>query len=281
LGLATAADNRGQRLCAPEPLRFSATSYIVSETGTNAVITVVRTNGSAGVVSVDYATSGGTATPSQDYGPSIGTVAFADGQTSSSFLIRLSRDTLVEQNETVLLRLFNPQGGARAEQSEQRGVDDPQRRGVPLPGELDATFDPGAGAMVSCTWWRCSRMERFWPAARSRVLTAPIETASPRLNEDGAFAGPWLQPGSGANGLVWTLALQADGKVLLGGAFTSVNGIGRVRIARLNPNGSVDGGFQLASGVNATVYAIAVQADDRILIGRFIQQSERNEPRPA
>jgi len=39
-------------------------------------------------------------------------------------------------------------------------------------------------------------------------------------------------------------AIQPDGKVLIGGSINTVNGLSRHRIARLNPNGSLDGSFQ-------------------------------------
>ena len=63
---------------------FSATNFSVLETGTNAVITVVRTNGSVGRISVNYATTGGgSATLGIDYAPTNGALIFEDGSTNS------------------------------------------------------------------------------------------------------------------------------------------------------------------------------------------------------
>ena len=39
------------------------------------------------------------------------------------------------------------------------------------------------------------------------------------------------------------LPVQADGKILIGGGFTTIGGVARNRIARLNPDGSLDTGF--------------------------------------
>lgn len=68
---------------------------------------------------------------------------------------------------------------------------------------------------------------------------------------------------------VYAVAVQRDGKVLIGGYFTAVNGIARNGFARLNPDGTLDSSF--GSGVfqaNYTVIrSIAVQADDKILVG--------------
>src|SRR6476620_8137650 len=46
-----------------------------------------------------------------------------------------------------------------------------------------------------------------------------------------------------ANGRIWVVVVQPDGKILLGGEFTSVLGVTRNRIARLNPDGTLDTAF--------------------------------------
>jgi uncharacterized delta-60 repeat protein/prepilin-type N-terminal cleavage/methylation domain-containing protein len=72
---------------------------------------------------------------------------------------------------------------------------------------------------------------------------------------------------TGANGIVFSMAAAADGKVVIGGGFTAVNGTNRPQIARLNTDGTVDAGFDPGTGASSTVYAIAVQADGKVLIG--------------
>ncbi|SJZ88633.1 delta-60 repeat domain-containing protein [Trichlorobacter thiogenes] len=60
----------------------------------------------------------------------------------------------------------------------------------------------------------------------------------------------------------------ANSKVLVIGNFSSISGVARKNIARLNADGSVDSGFQLDSRIPADmIYAAAVQADGKILIG--------------
>lgn len=90
-----------------------------------------------------------------------------------------------------------------------------------------------------------------------------------RLNMDGSLDGSF-NPGTGANARVASIALQSDGRVLIGGDFTAVNGTNRDGIARLNSDGSLDGGFNPAPGVNGSpnrVSAVAVQPDGKVLIG--------------
>ena len=73
-----------------------------------------------------------------------------------------------------------------------------------------------------------------------------------------------------ANGTIQIVVLQSDGKILIGGAFTSLapNGgvsVTRNHIARLNPDGSLDTAFD--PNANGTVFAIVLQADGKILVG--------------
>lgn len=62
--------------------------------------------------------------------------------------------------------------------------------------------------------------------------------------------------GTGANGPIRSMLVQTDGKILVGGEFTSINGTARNRIARLNSDGSLDTTFNPGSGANGTVFAI-------------------------
>ena len=73
------------------------------------------------------------------------------------------------------------------------------------------------------------------------------------------------------NGIVWALAVQADGKTLVGGNFTLIDGSPHNHLARLNPDGTPDPDFA-AADVNGAVLAIAVQSDGRILIGGAFSQ---------
>ncbi len=59
--------------------------------------------------------------------------------------------------------------------------------------------------------------------------------------------------------------MQADGKILIGGFFSTVLGVTRNNIARLNTDGTLDTDFN--PNANGYVLAIAVQADGKILVG--------------
>ncbi|MBU1878290.1 MAG: delta-60 repeat domain-containing protein, partial [Chloroflexi bacterium] len=74
-------------------------------------------------------------------------------------------------------------------------------------------------------------------------------------------------PGTGADNDILAVALQADGKVLVGGNFTTMNTLAYNRIARLHADGAVDTSFDPGTGADNRVRAVAVQTDGKILIG--------------
>jgi uncharacterized delta-60 repeat protein len=101
--------------------------------------------------------------------------------------------------------------------------------------------------------------------------TATVRNHIGRLNADGTV-DPTFNPGT--NSIVQAVAVQPDGKILIGGNFTSVGGtlgsgtgtpVTRNRIARFNADGTVDPSFD--PGADNNVYALVVQADGKILIG--------------
>jgi len=93
------------------------------------------------------------------------------------------------------------------------------------------------------------------PEARNRIA---------RLNADGSLDTTFTDPN--ANNSVFSIALQVDGKILIGGDFTTVGGVARNRIARLNADGTLDTTFT-DTNANGSVWSIALQADGKILIG--------------
>ena len=68
-----------------------------------------------------------------------------------------------------------------------------------------------------------------------------------------------------ANNSVVSMAVQPDGKVLLGGTFTTLGGVARNRMARVDAAGVVDPAFD--PNVNGEVVAMVLQPDGKIVIG--------------
>jgi uncharacterized delta-60 repeat protein len=97
-----------------------------------------------------------------------------------------------------------------------------------------------------------------------------------RLNADGNLdttfnCSAGRIPKSSAD-YVTCLALQADGKIIVGGHFDALNGQARTNLGRLNPDGSVDAGFNPAANnpvLNADVRSVVVQPDGKIIVAGF------------
>ncbi|MBX7222501.1 MAG: FG-GAP-like repeat-containing protein [Blastocatellia bacterium] len=96
----------------PGMLQLSAANYSVNEANLAVTITVIRTNGTSGTVTVGYATSNATATAPEDYAPQTGTLTFADGEFYKTFTIPIVNDNQPEADEFVNLSVNNPTGGA-------------------------------------------------------------------------------------------------------------------------------------------------------------------------
>jgi uncharacterized delta-60 repeat protein len=94
-----------------------------------------------------------------------------------------------------------------------------------------------------------------------------------RVNADGSL-DTTFNAGSGFNGAVSKIVVQTDGKILVGGQFSSYNGIAVRGLARLNADGSLDANFNVSFPTtgNASISALVLQADGKLFIGgSFIQ----------
>ena len=89
-------------------LQFLNSNFAVSEDEGEATITVVRTNGSNGAVTVDYATKDDTAKAGEDYVSTSGTLSFADGETILGFVIPITNDNIgeIENSFDITLSTF-------------------------------------------------------------------------------------------------------------------------------------------------------------------------------
>jgi uncharacterized delta-60 repeat protein len=140
-------------------------------------------------------------------------------------------------------------------------------------GTLDAGFNPGADGPVRALALQPDGrilVGGFFMNLGGGTGTTPRHSIG-RLHPNGDVDGSF-DPGT--NGAVWTLAVEPDAQILVGGTFTAVGGgtgiTPRFRLARINADASVDPQFN--PGANESVYAMAVQSDGRIVVGGFFTQ---------
>ena len=101
-----------------------------------------------------------------------------------------------------------------------------------------------------------------------------------QLNHNGGLNFTSDFSGSGPNSTIWAMALQSDGKILIGGNFTEYNGTATNKIVRLNTDGSLDTSFN----VSTTDYYhytndIVVQPDGKILVAHATNYSDPSSTR--
>lgn len=95
----------------PQPtVQFSTSAYAVGEAASSATIAVNLNSLSSLPVTVNYATSNGTALAGSDYTAATGTLTFAPGETNKTFVVPITADTLDEANEVINLSLSSPAG---------------------------------------------------------------------------------------------------------------------------------------------------------------------------
>lgn len=137
-------------------------------------------------------------------------------------------------------------------------------------GNIDLTFNPGTGTGSNAV--RGAVFQDDGKAILVGDFTTYNGTAMNRIvrvNADGS-RDTSFNIGTGFNGTTNVAVVQPDGKILVGGSFTTYNGVSRPKIARLNSDGSLDTTFTPGTGVtgsNSLVGAIAVQSDGKILLG--------------
>jgi hypothetical protein len=139
-------------------------------------------------------------------------------------------------------------------------------------GSVDMGFDPGSGAnAVVASVAVVGADAKVVIGGQFIQVNGVPRSRIAQLNANGSL-DMGFDPGSGTNGGVIGVSTQSDGKVIVGGNFTQVNGVMRNNIARLNTNGSVDTTFDPGSGANNAVYSVPTQTDGKVLIGGGFNQ---------
>jgi len=133
-------------------------------------------------------------------------------------------------------------------------------------GSLDTAFHQGAGANNDVYTTTLQSDGKIIIAGLFTTYNGTTINRIARLNTDGSLDTAF-NSGAGANNYIAATAMQSDGKIIIVGDFTTYNGTARCRVARLNPNGSLDTTFNSGTGATCTVYATAVQSDGKVIIG--------------
>lgn len=133
-------------------------------------------------------------------------------------------------------------------------------------GTVDPGFNVGTGVLGAVHALALQPDGKLLVAGLFNSVNGVPRSKIARLNTDGSV-DPSFDPGTGADSYIFSVAVQADGKILIGGEFQNYQGQPRVRMARLHTDGSLDTGFDPGSGADSYVRCLLVQPDGRILVG--------------
>lgn len=135
-------------------------------------------------------------------------------------------------------------------------------------GTLDTTFNPNANGFV-----RSIAVQEDGKIVIGGLFTrvggtgagGAVRNYIARVNSNGSLDTTF---NPGANAAVLAVAVQSDGKVLMGGEFTTASGAARSYLARVNSNGTLDTAF--TTGANNFVFGIGLQSEGKIFVnGQF------------
>jgi uncharacterized delta-60 repeat protein len=141
-------------------------------------------------------------------------------------------------------------------------------------GTIDNTFNIGTGFGGTVTTIALQPDNKILVGGAFTSYSGTTRNRIIRLNSDGTIDNTFTI-GNGFNGttfpIVNTIALQPDGKILVGGDFTSYSGITSNYIVRLNTGGTIDNTFTIGTGFTGTtnpiISTIVLQPDGKILVG--------------
>jgi uncharacterized delta-60 repeat protein len=249
----------------PGSVEFAAEGFSANENGAWARLVVVRHSLSGDPFAVSFSTINGTAQANVDYASTNGTIQFATGQTNAEIQIRILDDSLMEGLETFTVKLSNATGGATLGTRSSATVTIVDDESI-TPGKLDTVFSPNSGANGTIFGISEDDNEGVIIGGSFTLANGVARHGLARLKSDGSIDDAF------ANGLlygetVYALARQVDGKLVIGGTFTTVSSVPRGRIARLLPNGSLDATFDPGTGADDVIRTISLQPDGKIVVG--------------
>jgi uncharacterized delta-60 repeat protein len=134
-------------------------------------------------------------------------------------------------------------------------------------GSLDTSFDPGTGTAPNNSIYSTLIQPdgKIIIGGYFNSYNGISRNGIARLNSDGSLDTSF-NPVTGIYSGILSSSIQTDGKIIIGGSFTTYNDATRYLTARLNADGSLDTGFVLGIG-NLLINSTSIQTDGKIIIG--------------
>jgi len=133
-------------------------------------------------------------------------------------------------------------------------------------GSKDTSFNIGSGFNSDVNDVTIQSDGKILVGGSFTTFTGSSQNRLIRLNSDGS-KDTSFNIGTGFSNTLSSTLIQSDGKILVGGAFTTFSGVSQNNLIRLNSDGSKDTSFDIGSGFNGSVNSIVIQSDGKILAG--------------
>ncbi len=137
-------------------------------------------------------------------------------------------------------------------------------------GSLDNSFNTGSGPNQTIVKIKVQSNNKILAFGFFNTYNGNVANNMVRINANGSHDGSF-NIGAAPNNMIRFIDLRPDGKILIGGAFTTINGIARNRVALLNEDGSLVPGFRpMFDGPMISrpeVFSSLILPDGKILIG--------------
>ncbi len=232
-------------------LEFTTAASAIEEYARSVTLTIHRSGSTLWPVSVDYATQAGTALPNRDFAPVSGTASLlgdsSEYSTNGSGVLEFHAG---ETEKTIKVSIIDNVLG-----------DGDRQFSVRLSNPRAQTATPASAISLG---------------SLTNLLVTILDDETP------GYVDAQFNPGQGANDTVATLALQSDGKVIVGGEFSRLDEVILNHVARLHTDGYLDSFLNPGGGTDQSVYATTVQTNGRVVIaGDFTQLNDASRMRVA
>jgi uncharacterized delta-60 repeat protein len=234
---------------------LDATFNVGTGTDNSVTTTAIQSDGKI-IIGGDFTTYNGTA---RNYIARLNT----DGSLDATFNVGTGTDNPVSttaiqsDGKIIIVGGFNSYNGTASNHIARLNID----------GSLDASFNVGTGANSYVKTTAIQSDGKIIIGGGFNSYNGTARNYIARLNTDGSL-DVTFNVGTGTDNSVRTTAIQSDGKIIIGGYFTTYNGTSRNYIARLNTDGSLDATFNVA-GTDNYVITTAIQSDGKIIIGGY------------
>jgi uncharacterized delta-60 repeat protein len=241
-------------------LQFSTPVYTVNENGGYATLTATRGGGSAGLVSVNYKTGDSNAVSGKNYFGTNGVLVLTTNQISATFTVQITNDLVVDpppSNFTFSVTLYNPTNAALGSLSNAVvQIVDAQTFNLP-PGSPDLGFSPITAFNGSVLALALQSNGQILAGGNFTQVGGSLINDLARLGTDGSLDTAFMSGNATSlNGAVEALADQTDDRIIVAGAFTSIDGAHQNYLVRLMNDGSLDSTFSAGSGADSPVNAV-------------------------